>query len=439
MIELLGAPLLACLVLTGIHAYLGLHVLARGVIFVDLALAQVAALGMTTALLAGHAPQSGAAWAYALGFTAAGAGLFALTRESPAAGRARGIPQEAIIGIVYAVTAALSVLVLDRVPQGSEYIKQLLVGSILSVTVDEVARVAALYAAIGVLHWLCRRPFLAISLGSDVPGARLWDFLFYFTFGLVVTSSVRMAGVLLVFSYLIVPAVLAVWLARGVAPRLVVGWAVGVAASVVGLLTSYGADLPTGATIVAMFGAGLALVALGRGAGRLARRLRHEGWSAAAGLLAGLGVVATLAGAGLAAFPGADHHWLDGLERLVPAVQTAFLSPYERRLRAESLAAVERSRAELGRLRTLAADVQWGLRRLAPEQQERLRQFLAGRDEILAGDRLVLRTLRDRARERQRYALGIPLLGAGALSVLAAVRLRRRPAGRPFAAPAPGR
>ncbi|HXG05630.1 MAG TPA: metal ABC transporter permease, partial [Candidatus Binatia bacterium] len=399
MIELLGIPFLACLVLTGIHAYLGLHVLARGVIFVDLALAQVAALGVTAALLAGHPPQSEAAGVYALAFTAAGAAVFALTRESPAAGPTRGIPQEAIIGIVYAVAAALSVLVLDRVPQGGEYIKQLLVGSILSVTADEVARVAGLYAGIGLVHWLCWRPFLAISLGCEVRGARVWDFLFYFTFGFVVTSSVRMAGVLLVFSYLIVPAVVATWLAGGFAARLLVGWAVGAAVSVAGLVTSYRADLPTGATVVATFGAGLTLAGLLRGAGSLGGRLRREGWRAAAGFLAALGILTVLAGASLAAFPRADHHWLDGLERLVPAVQTAFLSPYERAVRAESLAAVERSRAELARLRALAADVQWGLRPMAPDQQERLRQFLVGRDEILAGDRLVLRTLRDLARD----------------------------------------
>jgi zinc/manganese transport system permease protein len=434
MIDLLGLPFLACLVLTGIHAYLGLHVLARGVIFVDLALAQVAALGVTAALLAGHAPQSEAASIYALGFTAAGAGLFALTRESPAGGRRGGIPQEAIIGIVYAVAAALTVLVLDRVPQGGEHIKQLLVGSILSVTGDEVARVAALYAGIGGLHWLCRRPFLAISRGAEVRGARLWDFLFYVTFGVVVTSSVRMAGVLLVFSYLIVPAVVATSLARGFGRRLLVGWAFGLAASGAGLVTSYQADLPTGATVVATFGAGLAAAALGRSAARFARRLRHEGWRAVSGLLVGLGALVALAGVGLAAFPRADHPWLDALERLVPAVQTAFLSPYERSVRADSLAAVERGRAELARLRALAADVQWGLRQMTPEQQERLRQFLAGRDEILAGDRLVLRTLRDRARERQRWALGLPLAAAGA-ALAAAAGLRRRAAGGVVARP----
>src|SRR5438874_2765826 len=118
-LELLGWPLAAALLLAGIHAWLGLHVLARGVIFVDLALAQVAALGATVALLTGHAPHATGAYAYALAFTAAGAALLAALRDRPALARA-AVPIEAVIGIVYAVAAALTVLVLDRVPLGGE-------------------------------------------------------------------------------------------------------------------------------------------------------------------------------------------------------------------------------------------------------------------------------------------------------------------------------
>jgi len=162
MLDLLWAPFLACLVLAGIHVYLGLHVLARGVIFVDLALAQVAALGITVAYLAGHSIQSDAAYWYALAFTVGGALVFAMTRT-----RRGPVPQEAIIGIVYAVSAAAAMLVVDRAPQGSEHIKQLLVGSILTVTPGEVATLAALYAAIGALHWAVRRPFLAISFDPN--------------------------------------------------------------------------------------------------------------------------------------------------------------------------------------------------------------------------------------------------------------------------------
>src|SRR5262252_3738906 len=158
MVEILWAPLLACLILTAIHVYLGLHVLARGVIFVDLALAQIAALGVSVAVLAGHPIQSDAAYWYALAFTVGGAVVFALSRLHTAP-----VPAEAIIGIVYAVSAAVAVLVVDRAPQGSEHIKQLLVGSILTVTPGEVATVAALYVALGVIHWVIRRPLLDIS------------------------------------------------------------------------------------------------------------------------------------------------------------------------------------------------------------------------------------------------------------------------------------
>src|SRR5262245_47733777 len=197
MLDVLWWPFLACAVLTGIHAYLGLHVLARGVIFVDLALAQVAALGIAVAYLAGHPIQSAAAYWYALGFTVAGAALFSVSRIDRAP-----IPQEAVIGIVYAVSAALAVLVVDRAPQGGEHIPQRLVGGILTVTAPEVGRLAALYAAIGALHAAVRRPLLEISCGPEGAGrhgrrVRAWDFFFYVTFGIVVTSSVRMAGVLL--------------------------------------------------------------------------------------------------------------------------------------------------------------------------------------------------------------------------------------------------
>ena len=280
MIELLALPFLACLVLTGIHAYLGLHVLARGVIFVDLALAQVAALGLTVALLAGHPPTSPAAYWYALAFAVAGGLIFAVTRV-----RRAPIPQEAIIGIVYAVSTALTVLVVDRAPQGAEHIKQLLVGSILTVGADDVKALAGLYAAVGVVHWLARRPLLAISLApADGADGRVaaWDALFYASFALVVTSSVRLAGVLLVFTFLVVPAAMAALLARGVGARLAVGWAAGAVVSGAGLVASYHWDLPTGATIVAAFGAALAVTAVVRGA-RIAAVGRARAWPRRAG------------------------------------------------------------------------------------------------------------------------------------------------------------
>jgi zinc/manganese transport system permease protein len=413
MLDLLWLPFLCCLVLTGIHVYLGLHVLARGVIFVDLALAQVAALGISVAFLAGYPIQSDAAYWYALAFTVGGAALFAASRvhRSP-------IPQEALIGIVYAVSAAAAVLVVDRAPQGGEHIKTLLVGSILTVTGREVATLALLYAVIGALHLAVRRPLLEISFAPETARAsgrrlRWWDLFFYITFGIVVTSSVRIAGVLLVFSCLIVPAAVAALLTASVPARLLIGWAAGTLVSALGLWASFAWDLPTGATVVTSFGALMALVGLALGAHVLSRRIRERGVGALRGVAMLLCAGVALAGLLLAVLPGMDHLWLDWLEQAIPSVRLAFLTPSERAAYQDSREALERGTADLARLRVIQQDAQWGLRPMSGEQQERLRQFLASRSEIIAGDRVVLATLRSHARERQRFWLGVPLLLAG--------------------------
>lgn len=407
MLELLLWPLIAGLVLTGIHAYFGLHVLARGVVFVDLSLAQVAALGMTVAILAGHSAQSDAGYWYAFAFALGAAVLFALARPYETR-----LQQEAVIGIVYAVSASLAVLVLDRAPQGAEHIKQLLIGSILTVTPAEVAELALLYAGVGLVHLLLRRPLLESSFTPHLSIARgrhtlLWDVLFYGTFAIVVTSSVRIAGVLLVFSYLIVPAALAGLLANGLVPRILIAWALGAMLTALGLAASWNWDLPTGPAVVATFGTALALVVMVLAARMLTRLMLLRAGSAA--LLAG-GVL-------LMALPSMDQPWLDALEEMVPPVQTLFLEDGERETRLESLAAIDRARAELDRLRALDQDVRWGKVEMEPDKVERLRQYLAGRGEISAGDQLVLRHLRGKARGRQRFGLGIPLALLGAFGL----------------------
>ena len=427
-LEFLWVPFLACLVLTGIHAYLGFHVLARGVIFVDLALAQVAALGITIAFLAGHTIQSDAAYWYALAFTVGGAVLFSVSRIHRAP-----IPQEAIIGIVYAVSAAAAVLVVDRAPQGSEHIKQLLVGSILTVTPKEVGALAILYAMIGAFHWAIRRPLLQISFDPEAAlqqgrWVRWWDFLFYTSFGFVVTSSVRIAGVLLVFSYLIVPSAVGALLTRSVTGRLAIGWVLGVLVSVLGLAASYVWDLPTGATVVTTFGAVLAAVALGLGALALIQQIRRRGLSALTSVGITISALAGFFGLLLLLFPQMDHHWLNWLEDGVPTIELPFLTPWERQTYRDSRETIRRDGAELQRLRLIQQEVQWGTRQMATEQQERLRQFMTSRSEISAGDRMVLKTLRSKARERQRYWLGVPLLAVGGVGTLALARARRRTA-----------
>ena len=251
-------PLIALIALPAILVYFGLHVVGRGVIFVDLALAQIAALGIATAILLGADPEHSALpYALAIGFTLAGAALFSLTRF-----RHQRVPQEAIIGIIYIVAAAAATLVLSRTAAGDEEIKNLLVGNVLLVSRAEVLRTLGLFAVVGAFHFALRPRFHLISFdpeGAERQGLslRLWDFLFYATFGLVVTSFVRIAGVYLVFSYLIVPAVCGALLSARIGVRLAIGWAVALTAGIAGLLLSTeweSMDLPTGPTIVCLFG-----------------------------------------------------------------------------------------------------------------------------------------------------------------------------------------
>ena len=276
VLQFLAAPFVASLILTGIHAYLGVHVVERGVIFVDLSLAQIAALGATIALLLPFTDQDPhGPWVYwiSLAFTFVGAAIFSTIRSK----RAR-IPQEAIIGISYAVASAAAILAMSKATSESEHLKDMLVGNILAVSWPEVLKTAALYVAVGAFHYRFRRQFLAISMAHDAPPAglnvKLWDFLFYASFGFVVTRSVSIAGVLLVFCYLIVPSVAAMLYAKGVGRRLAIGWTMGTVVSALGIYLSFELDLPTGATMVCTFGLVLILMATARlfirdrGAGR---------------------------------------------------------------------------------------------------------------------------------------------------------------------------
>src|SRR5712664_477635 len=253
-----------CLVLTGIHAYLGVHVLAREVVFVDIAMAQIAALGATAAFLQGYEIEQWESYAYSLAATLLGALVLSITRS-----RRRNVSQEAVIGIVYAVSSAAAVLLADRAPHGAEQVRTMLVGSLLTVRPFEVGKVVVLYSLVGLMHWFCRGPFLLISTDPRAAYAaglriRLWDFLFYASFGVVVASSVRIAGVLL---------------GGTVATRLAIGWAFGTVVSVIGIVASAALDLPTGATVVCAFGATLVAFWIGT---RLSRRLAALGAAASA-------------------------------------------------------------------------------------------------------------------------------------------------------------
>jgi len=264
IVQFLAPAIVAALIIAGIHAYLGLHVVERGVIFVDLSLAQIAALGATLALLIpafGGDPHSPGVYWMSLGFTFVGAAIFSIIK-----GQDARIPQEAIIGISYAVASAGVIVAMSQSTGESEHLRDMLVGNILSVSWQEVWRTAAIYVVIGVFHYVFRQRFLQISLDPDAATAqgisvRFWDFLFYASFGVVVTRSVAIAGVLLVFCYLIVPSVAAMLYASRVGPRLTIGWTMGVLTSMLGMYLSVLWDLPTGATIVCTFGGILMLMA----------------------------------------------------------------------------------------------------------------------------------------------------------------------------------
>ena len=268
--EIVGAlafmapALAACLILTGIHAYLGIHILDRGVIFVDLALAQIAALGGLLAAFF-HAHAGGIeAYFLALGLTMVGAVVFTFTRSIRSA-----VPQEAFIGIAYAVASALAVLIASQFPHETHGIREMMTGSILVVTWLDIAKVSALYAGVGLIHWKWRKRFLQISMQPEEAAqsgvsVRWWDFLFYALFGVVVTSSVLIAGVLLVFSFLIAPAIAGSLMGKSLTGRLIIGWIFGTAASFIGCALSLIFDLPTGPTVVCVCGFGLIAALFGR-------------------------------------------------------------------------------------------------------------------------------------------------------------------------------
>jgi zinc/manganese transport system permease protein len=263
-LSFLAAPFAACVVLVGALGYLGLHVLLRKVIFVDLALAQIAAFGAVVAFYFGHEPGTLESTLFSLGAAILGAAIFAGSRV-----RRERVPQEAIIGITYVIASAATIVIADRAPEGAEHIKELLAGAILWVTWPTVIKILTVCAAVGVIHYLLRRRLTMISERPDEAFAaginvRWWDFFFYVTFGVVITVSVEIAGVLMVFAYLVAPAIIALAAADSWATRIALAWIVGLLASALGLLASYHWDLPSGPAIVCTLGVLLVLFAVGQ-------------------------------------------------------------------------------------------------------------------------------------------------------------------------------
>jgi zinc/manganese transport system permease protein len=416
MLGFLALPFAACVVFIGIHAYLGIHVLRRQIIFADLALAQLSALGATVAFAVGHAPTSLAGFGYTFAFTALGAVLLAASRPL-----ARRLGQEAFIGILYVVATALTILVVDRLPQGAEHVKAMLVGSILTVGPRDLTKFIVLYGALGVFHVLARRPILALSetSGDAGPRALIWDFLFYLSFGLAVTSSVAAAGVLLVFCFLIIPAVIGSLFAARVPIQLAIGWAAGTLASAGGLVGSFALDLPTGAALVVAFALTLGLAGLMKYLvwGDAAQRRRHGRRAARA--VAGCGA-ALLLGSGLwlIAVPAADQPLLDLVEAATGVGPTPFLSDGERAAFVDAVRDAARYRGEIERLNRMEQASRYQGRVLDADEVRRIASYSQTFNEMERGERFVQAILRARARARERWWLGVPMvalsLAAGA-------------------------
>ena len=276
-------PFVACIILPPLLTYMGTHVVKREVIFVDLALAQVAAFGTCISLILGHHFHDQVTFWISLGVTFLGAAFFSWSRAI----EQHHVPQEAIIGITFVVAAAAVILLLSRVAGGKEELENLLTGDILNVNAGDVGQRAVIFAVVAAFYAAFHKKFALIS--ADYAGAiasgirvRFWDFLFYAAFAIIVVSFVRIAGVLLTFAYLIVPAVCAMMLAEEWKSRLILGWVIAALASLIGLAASYKLDLPTGAAIVCATGLLLAIVAAiatfrPRGPGRRMREADRRG------------------------------------------------------------------------------------------------------------------------------------------------------------------
>lgn len=247
---LLAPALAASMLMLITHTYFGLHVLARGIIFVDLALAQIAVLGLALAFLAGYETHSVEAHVFAFGAALLAAGGFALLRRIP-----DKVMREVAIGCTYVVATALTVVILGRSNQGMEELKSMLNGNVLFVLWRDVGILAAAYFAVALLHAVFRRRFHALSFDSGTTQRSFgWELLFFASFALVITLGVDLAGVLLVFAFLIIPAFSASLLSNRFRVRLVLGFLLGLVGSALGLWLSFAGDLPTGATMVAVLG-----------------------------------------------------------------------------------------------------------------------------------------------------------------------------------------
>ena len=434
-LSLLLLPFAACVAFVLIHTYLGVHVLRRNIVFADLALAQLSALGATFAFANGYSPTSVAGFGYALLFTAIGAALLTMTR-----GLARFVSQEAFVGILYVVATATTVLVIDRSPQGAEHVKKILIGSILTVGLPELAKFAALYAAIGLLHWFLRRPLLAVSSEAQPAGrstlvVSIWDFLFFLSFGIVVTSSVTTAGVLLVFSFLIVPAVIGSIFSNKVHVVLAVAWSVGILASAVGLAGSYVFDLPTGAAMVTAFALLLLLAGLVKALAFVGAERRRANVSVAVRTASALALALVLVSSlWLIVNPAGDQPLLAVFEGAMGIGPAQFLGAGERDVLGNAARHMLRFQGEADRLNVKEKAARHEGAPLSDEEIRRIASYQQSFNEMTRGEQFVQDVLRGKARAHERWIVGLPaavmaLIGLGLLA-RPAWRRRIMPVGR---------
>ena len=433
-VTFLALPFVASVIFVLIHAYLGVHVLRRKIVFADLALAQLSALGASVAFANGYDVKSAAGFAYAFMFTAIGAALLTVTRNV-----ARAVSQEAIVGILYIVATAATILVVDRSPLGAEHVKKILVGSIVTVDAADVAKFAVLYAVIGLLHWWLRRPLLSLSSEQTPQGrSRLevwsWDFLFFLTFGLVVTSSVTTAGVLLVFSLLIVPAVIGFTFSDKLSLVLVIAWSAGIAASAAGLACSYALDLPTGATMVTTLAGFLVIASVSSLFIAVDSQRRRSRLIAAARTVVAAFFVCTLVSSlWLIANPSGDQPLLALFERATGIGAATFLSGSEVDIYESAARDIVRFQGEVDRLDAMEKTARYQAAPLADEEIRRIASYQQSFNEMTRGERFVRDVLQAKARAHERWMIGVPaaiisLAGLG-LSMRWFSR-RRRHAGR---------
>jgi zinc/manganese transport system permease protein len=419
LVALLAVPFAATVVFLGIHTWFGLHVLRRKVIFADLALAQLSAFGATLAVALGHSPGDSATFVYSLVFALSGAALLTMSRVL-----ARSVSQEAFIGILYVVATAATVLVIDRAPQGAEHVKRMLVGTLLSIRPAQLEKVMLLYASVALLHFLARRPLLAASeLRIHSARATFWDLIFYASFSVVVTSSVALAGVLLVFSLLIIPAVIGMLFAQGIAAALLVGWSAGLLASLAGFTISLALDLPTGASLILTLAIVLALA----GALRLlcwrgpeARRYRRTTGRMAAAITL---VLVVLGGIWSLLRPEADQPLLAALEP-VGLHPELFLRPGEAAQYRDAQQAEQRYRTEVDALSDQERRSRWQGTPLTDEEVWRIASYQQTYNEMGKGERFVQEFLLAQARQRERWFVSLPLTALAALSLVVLFRSR---------------